>query len=253
MISNLINQLLSPFSIEIRRKKKSDTLPTDIQSDNEFMQLCMIAQKFTMTSPERLYALHKAVIYTVENGLAGSFVECGVWRGGSSMMIALTLKQLGVTDRDLYLYDTFEGMSEPTDEDKDISGDAAAKLLATHKKTAGVWAIAGLDDVQQNMASTGYPAARIHYVKGKVEDTIPGTIPNEIALLRLDTDWYESTKHELEQLYPLLADKGPLIIDDFGHWQGAKKAVVEYFANTNVLMHRIDYTGRMIIKQNVHH
>lgn len=248
MVIKIANKMLGKFGWQISKKSKGDILPPDLATDSKFMEVYQKVQPYTMTSPERLFSLHKAVMYTIEKGLAGSFVECGVWRGGSSMMIALTLQQIGVANRDLYLYDTFEGMSEPTDADKDLIGDEAASLLAKHDKTAGVWAMAGLDDVQQNMAATGYPSAHIHYVKGKVEDTIPATIPTEIALLRLDTDWYESTKHELEQLYPLLAVQGPLIIDDFGHWQGAKKAVVEFFNDKQVMMHRIDYTGRIIIK-----
>jgi hypothetical protein len=98
------------------------------------------------------------------------------------------------------------------------------------------------------MQKTGYPADRIHYVKGKVEETIPGVIPANIALLRLDTDWYESTRHELIHLYPLLATQGVMIIDDFGHWEGAKKAVVEYFEGQPLLLNRLDYTGRSMLK-----
>jgi hypothetical protein len=247
----MVNFIVGKLGWQIKKMAKAEEISSDISSDLPFMELFRKVHPYTMTSPERLYALHKAVIYTIEKKLSGSFVECGVWRGGSSMMIALTLKQLGITDRDLYLYDTFEGMSEPTEDDKDISGATAEKLLAQNDKSAGVWAIAGLDDVQQNMTATGYPASRIHYVKGKVEDTIPGTIPDAIALLRLDTDWYESTKHELEELYPLLAVQGPLIIDDFGHWQGAKKAVVEFFNDKQVLLNRIDYTGRLILKPQI--
>lgn len=163
-------------------------------------------------------------------------------------MIALTLKKLNILDRDLYLYDTFEGMSEPSEADKDLQGNAAKQLLETSSKDAGVWAYSTLDEVKENMARTGYPMERIHFVKGKVEDTIPGIIPEQIALLRLDTDWYESTRHELVHLYPRLAKTGALIIDDFGHWQGAKKAVLEYFDDQPVLMNRIDYTGRLIQK-----
>ncbi|WP_416437474.1 TylF/MycF/NovP-related O-methyltransferase [Phnomibacter sp. MR] len=244
----MIKKLIAKLPFEIRLKNKDTKIASDIATDFEFMQLYQQVKPYTMTSPERLYALHKAVLYTIEKNLPGDFVECGVWRGGSSMMIALTLQQLGVHNRQLYLYDTFEGMSEPTEADKDIAGGDAAQLLATHNKTAGIWAYADLQDVQQNMQLTGYPAAHIHYVQGKVEDTIPATIPAAIALLRLDTDWYESTKHELIHLYPLLAPQGALIIDDFGHWQGAKKAVLEYFDKQPVLLNRIDYTGRILIK-----
>jgi len=107
-----------------------------------------------------------------------------------------------------------------------------------------------LDEVKKNVYGTGYPQDKIHFVKGKVEDTIPGTMPNQIALLRLDTDWYQSTMHELTHLFPLLQAKGVLIIDDYGHWQGAGKAVDEYFADKqiSILLNRIDYSGRIAIK-----
>lgn len=246
MVIRLANKLLAYAGLEIGKKGKS--LDTDLLADAQFMSLFRQVQPFTMTSAERLYALHKAVIYTIEKGLPGDFVECGVWKGGSSMMIALTLKQLGITDRDLYLYDTFEGMSAPTEQDVSVIGDKADTLLREHDKSAGIWAYSGLDEVKANMQMTGYPANRIHYVKGKVEDTIPGVIPSKIGLLRLDTDWYESTRHELQHLYPQLAAQGVMIIDDFGHWEGAKKAVVEYFQGQPILLNRIDYTGRSMIK-----
>ncbi len=100
------------------------------------------------------------------------------------------------------------------------------------------------------MLSTGYPKEKIHLIKGKVEDTIPENIPKEIALLRLDTDWYESTKHELIHLFPLLKPNGILIIDDYGHWEGARKAVDEYISDNNIhiLLNRIDYSGRISVK-----
>lgn len=104
-----------------------------------------------------------------------------------------------------------------------------------------------IEEVKANMLQTGYPAANIVWVKGKVEETIPATIPAQIALLRLDTDWYESTRHELQHLYPLLSSKGVLLIDDYGAWQGARKATDEFFGN-RVYLHRIDWTGRLLIK-----
>jgi hypothetical protein len=105
-----------------------------------------------------------------------------------------------------------------------------------------------MEDVRANLLSTGYPAEKIHLIKGKVEDTIPGTLPRGLSILRLDTDWYESTRHELIHLYPLLHPKGVLIIDDYGDWQGAKKAVDEYFKESEIFLHRIDRTGRIAIK-----
>ena len=207
---------------------------------------------FTMTSLERRASLLGAVDHIVKHGIAGDMVECGVWRGGSMMAVALALMARGDTSRHLYLYDTFEGMSEPTEHDKSVSGESAQTQLARTDRDHALWAVAGFEDVQANLASTGYPAERIHYVKGKVEDTIPGTLPQRIALLRLDTDWYESTRHELQHLYPRLQSQGVLIIDDYGHWQGARQAVDEYFANSAqpVFLHRVDYTARLLVKQD---
>ena len=206
---------------------------------------------YTMTSLERRASLLGAVDHIVRHRIAGDIVECGVWRGGSMMAVALALMARGDTSRELFLYDTFEGMSEPTDADRDPSGESARARLARTPRGEAVWAEAGLDDVQANLESTGYPREKIHFLKGKVEDTIPATLPRRIALLRLDTDWYESTRHELQHLYPLLSRHGVLIIDDYGHWQGARQAVDEYFAASDepVFLHRVDYTARLVVKQ----
>jgi len=224
----------------------------DMASDNDFMALYAKCRPYTMTSVERMFSLCQSVRYVVANDIPGDFVECGVWKGGSSMMIALTLAQLGSGDRKLWMYDTFEGMSEPSAEDKDFSGsDAVGQLNASDKMDSNsVWCYSSLDEVKANMARTGYDPALIAFVQGKVEDSIPGSIPTDIALLRLDTDWYASTYHELIHLYPRLRQKGVLIIDDFGHWEGAKKAVVQYFEEQRMhpLLHRIDDTGRIFMK-----
>jgi O-methyltransferase len=205
---------------------------------------------YTMTTPPRIYALVRAVEYVAARGLPGALVECGVWRGGSMMAAALTLLRLGVTDRELYLYDTFSGMPPPSEEDTTRSGERAADLLAHGDTDSDIWAIASLDDVREAVLGVGYPAERIHFVEGAVEDTLPDNAPDEIALLRLDTDWYASTKHELVHLYPRLARGGVLILDDYGYWQGARRAVDEYFAANGepLLLNRIDGTGRIAVK-----
>ena len=208
---------------------------------------------FTMTSTERQLALISSIRHVVRSGVAGCYVECGVWRGGSSMAAALAFTQAGDTSRDLYLYDTFEGMTPPTAADRTPDGTPAQKHLDDDPNRTGVnWCVAGLEDVQRNMASTGYPADRVHLIRGPVEATIPGQSPAQpIALLRLDTDWYESTKHELKHLFPRLQPGGILIIDDYGHWEGAKKAVDEFFGTLpeKHYLHRVDYTGRLLIKR----
>jgi predicted O-methyltransferase YrrM len=107
-----------------------------------------------------------------------------------------------------------------------------------------------LADVQANLRSTGYPVERMRFVVGDVADTVPREAPERIAILRLDTDWYASTRHELEHLYPRLAVGGVLIVDDYGHWEGARLAVDEFLERTSapILLNRIDYTGRIGVK-----
>lgn len=208
---------------------------------------------YTMTSPERLFALIEAVRYVVKNNIPGSFVECGVWKGGSMMAIAETLSQLKVTDRQLYLYDTFAGMPPPTEEDKTYSEQTAESLLkkeADVKEESVVWAYSNLSEVKANIGQITYPSANIHFIEGDVLQTIPANDPGQIALLRLDTDWYESTRHEMIHFYPQLVSSGVLIIDDYGFWKGSRKAVDEYLENNriNLLLNRIDDTGRSAIK-----
>jgi len=214
--------------------------------------MVMRVQGLTLTGPLRIAGLMDAVRYVSKNGVPGSFVECGVWRGGSIVVAALTLMELGDTSRDIYLFDTFEGMSEPDERDRLPDGRRAADLLkgVERRDDGSMWAMAPLDRVRQNVLATGYPAERIHFIQGKVEDTLPANAPDRIALLRLDTDWYESTRHELTHLYPRLSPGGVLIIDDYGHWQGSRLAVDEFFAARayTPLLGRMDYTGRMMVK-----
>lgn len=231
--------------------EKSQQLPPDFE--NIHSSIIDKVRPYTMTSPERLYGLIESVQYLIKNNISGAFVECGVWKGGSMMAIAETLLALGVNDRELYLYDTFEGMTAPTEADVDqLNRDAASQLKqdASKKAESMVWAYSGLEEVKQNIARTGYPSDKIHFIQGDILKTIPAQMPGKTALLRLDTDWYESTKHEMEHLYPLLVSKGILIIDDYGFWKGSKKAVDEYLQLHQIplMLHRMDETGRSAVK-----
>ena len=207
----------------------------------------------TMTSPERLLALIRAVEYVVTNQIEGDVVECGVWRGGSMFAAARSLLHFGDWSRRLWLYDTFEGMSIPTERDVDMSGVPARELLINDDihDPKGVWCLSTLEEVKKHLEESCYPEKQICYIEGKVEQTLPETTPEKISILRLDTDWYESTRCELEYLFPLLSSGGILIIDDYGHWQGCRKAVNEYFSSRGIriFLSRIDYTGRIAIKQ----
>ncbi|MDP1561081.1 MAG: TylF/MycF/NovP-related O-methyltransferase [Pirellulaceae bacterium] len=217
-------------------------------------QTYLAVKSLTMTSPERIFGLCQAVDHVLKAEVPGDFVECGVWRGGSSVAMIRSLLNHDVRSRDLWLYDTFEGMSSPTDHDVDCFGNPAANLLDRDREDrvapTSVWCEASLEDVQSNVGRCGYPRDKMHFVQGKVEDTIPQQIPDQIALLRLDTDWFESTWHELTHLYPRLVPGGILIIDDYGHWQGCRQAVDQYLAAhaPDLFLHRLDYTGRLAVK-----
>jgi hypothetical protein len=191
-----------------------------------------------MTHHSRVESLIQAVRYIDRYRIPGAIVECGVWRGGSMHAVAHTLLRRGVTDRDLYLFDTFTGMTAPTERDVRIhQGKHADELLGGKGPGPMAWArpgrfVATLDDVKEGFAALDYPVDRVHFVPGRVEDTVPLQAPDDIAILRLDTDWYESTKHELTHLYKRLAPGGVLIIDDYGTWQGSKEATDEFLDET---------------------
>lgn len=246
-IVDLVRRIIQPLGIDVVRHPRAtpDFSPSDLA-------LIKFVGPFTMTSPERIHALVNAVRWIAGEKLPGAFVECGVWRGGSMMVVARTLLDSDVSDRDLYLFDTYEGMTAPTAEDRDHQGRSAMAYFA-RKRTrddSADWIRATKEEVRANLARTQYPAERLHLIKGKVEQTIPAYAPDSIALLRLDTDWYESTKHEMEHLWPRVIPGGICIIDDYGHWAGSRRAVDEYFSSRGmrVLMHRIDYSGRLIVK-----
>jgi O-methyltransferase len=201
-------------------------------------------ERYTMTTPERVAALVDAVRYVCANGIPGAFVECGVWRGGSMMAVALTLRHLGETDRDLVLFDTFAGMTAPDAKDIDMSGHSGAQAAPAGSLASSEAEVAG------NLRSTGYPMHRVHLVKGRVEETLPARAPEKIGLLRLDTDWYESTRHELQHLYPRLSSGGVLFLDDYGHWRGTRQATDEYLGTLSPrpLLMRLECPARCGVK-----
>lgn len=248
-MKTLVRKAFTRLGYEIvPARNGEDRYPPDISAGER--EIFDFVSPYTMTGIERVHALINAVNYVLDNNIKGDFVECGVWRGGSAMVVAKILQDRGIKDRKLYLYDTFEGMSAPTGKDVDFEGVSAESLMEKFDEKTGNLCYADKRDVLENIRKTGYPDENFILVEGKVEDTIPETLPERISLLRLDTDWYESTSHELKHLYPKLSDKGVLIIDDYGHWRGAREATDEFFAaqNSKPLLHRIDYTGRIMIK-----
>ena len=233
------------------RGNMDDEFPSDF-SEDEKLDISFV-KAYSMTSLERLVSLSRAVDFLVDKQITGDIVECGVWKGGSMMLIAKWLIRLGVSDKKLFLLDTFEGMSAPGSEDVSaVDQESARDLMDKSDKMLGnnVWCYSALQEVKSNLKKTNYPEDKIFYIQGKVEDTLPDPEIRKISLLRLDTDWYESTRHELENLYDQLVVGGILIIDDYGHWSGSRKAVDEFVnkRGLKLFFNRMDYTGRMAIK-----
>ena len=223
------------------------------ECNSEDLQLIREVKAFTMTSPERIYGLLSAVRYLIKNEILGDFVECGVWKGGSMMAVEKELLKQKSTDRNLYLYDTFAGMTAPSEKDSSkFERKATQESFDSMQEGNGTckWCYSSLEETRQNVTSVGYPEQRIHFIKGPVEETIPQNAPQKIALLRLDTDFYESSKHEMVHLFPRLVSGGVLLLDDYGHWEGQRLAVDEYLCENKIplLLNRLDYAGRIGIK-----
>jgi hypothetical protein len=250
-----LNGVLSRLTgYELRRVRhatggdaSSPKIPADI--DDEAAAIIRAVRPYTMTNVEKLYAGIMAARYVTRYDIAGAVVECGVWRGGSVHAIARALDAAGSHERDLYLFDTYEGMTTPGPRDRRGDGRPAAELLAAYGKASRVWAYASLEDVQEGFHEVPYPEEKLHFVKGPVEETIPSQAPDRIAVLRLDTDWYESTAHELAHLYDRLVPGGVLLLDDYGWWQGSREAVDEFIARTGARLYLARTgSGRVAIK-----
>jgi O-methyltransferase len=206
-------------------------------------------------SPEAVVTLIRAVDRVIKQNIPGALVECGVYMGGNIEVMIRALQRHGVTDRDIYLYDTFAGMPKPEERDDEVLGGMAISTWEAHRTEGdgdkgSNWMKAGVELVRQRIEPLGYPDKRLHFVKGLVEDTIPATMPAEIAILRLDTDFYSSTKHELQHLYPRLSPGGILIIDDYGAFPGSRTATDEYAAEHGLdwFLHRVDAHVRLVVK-----
>lgn len=205
-----------------------------------------IVKPYTMTSIERINELFNSLEYIRTNKIDGDFVECGVWKGGNILGIMEYLYYHNMTDRIVWMYDTFQGMTQPEDIDVDLRNQKAFDILQQ------VLCYSSINEVKKNLSSSKFPSNNLRCVVGDICETLDykNNLPNKISLLRLDTDWYQSTKKEMDVLYPLLSNEGVLIVDDYGHWQGSKKAVDEYFLKKGLkpIIEKIDYTGIKIIK-----
>ncbi len=206
-----------------------------------------IVTPYTMTSIERITELYYSLEYIRNNNIKGDFVESGVWKGGNVLGVMEYFKYYDMTDRKVWLYDTFQGMTMPEDVDVDLGNQKASDNIKSWVELTYL----PINEVKQNLSRSNYPIENVKFIIGDVCETlnVDNNLPTQISILRLDTDWYKSTKKELEVLYPLLSNKGVLIVDDYGHWKGSKKAVDDYFKNDNIEIIKIDYSAIKMIKK----
>lgn len=209
--------------------------------DSFFWEQIERCYPYTLLSTEKMYNLYEAVRYLALRKVPGAIVECGVFLGGAMMLTAETLSRLGVTDKDIYLYDTFAGfVGESTEHDINHVGRPIG-----HQKLQNF-----LELTRDNMEMTSYPKEHYVFLEGDVRETVLEKSPDQISLLRLDTDTYETTLSELENLYPKLVKGGVLLLDDYGYSKGVRKAVDDYFDTPESVLffQRANFSSRTAIK-----
>jgi O-methyltransferase len=203
----------------------------------------------------------KAIFFV--NKLEGAYVECGVYEGAHPKLCADLTLQNNLPIRNIYMFDTYEGLTEPGE--YDYTSDATLLYKMTREQVynewknnqkndvTNGWCYCSLENVKKNVEQSGYPKDKLFYIKGDVCETLLNkeNIPDKIAVLRLDTDWYESTKIELEVLYDKVVPGGVIIFDDYFHWDGQRRAVDDFFKNKgiNVIVEKVNERVGCIIKK----
>ncbi len=246
-LKDLVNNFLSLFKLEIRRKNNFENRYFDSVSEiseNELKILDEISD-YALSSRANQWSIIQSLKYIQNKNIVGDVVECGVYKGGSLLLI-LKIMHILELNKKVYGYDTFEfGFDKLSDKDTDIKGKKVENLKFEKNFFPSKQDV--FDTlIKFNIENSKMPTL----IQGKTEETLKKkeNIPNQISFLRLDTDIYEPTIDQLNKLFPLLSNGGVLHIDDYGHCPGVKKAVDEYFIDKKIWLHRVDYTCRLLIK-----
>ena len=249
-ISEAIKNFLNRYNFKIEHAnswyKRNEHRIAEISNDE--LKILKEITNFSMSTPANHWAIIQSLKHIKENDIKGDIVECGVWRGGNLILFKKIIDKLNL-EKKIFAFDTFEGMPEPGKEDFDLKNINAEKIYKNYKKKDLKWCFSNIDEVKSNVSKffkNDYK--NFNFIEGKVEETLmyEENLPQSISLLRLDTDFYDSIKKSLEVLYPRLVKGGVLIIDDYGQWKGARKAVDEYF-KTKPFLFYVDHTCRLFI------
>lgn len=251
---NYIKLTFNFFGFEVKAIKSK--IPVEFSNIETKIFNYVIQNKLTMVSEEKLIATILSCKYVLDNNIKGDFVECGVAAGGNSIAAAMMFKEYK-SKKKVYLFDTFEGMTIPSEHDFKISDNSLPikKYNDSIRDGFNQWCYVPLEEVKNNFKKAGVLEKNILFVKGDVTKTLLNKkqLPTSVSVLRLDTDWYESTNSELNYLYPLLSNYGLILIDDYGHWGGQKKAVDKFFTYSEYRRPFFTYSdkaGRLGMKIN---
>ena len=258
MMKAPLKSLLDSLGYEVKRKAPATEF-FDIEFDREAHGKISVVRAHSMLPYARLYSLYEQAVYCEQASVRGSFVECGTWKGGAIGLMALANLAHGASRRDLHLFDSFEGIPEP-DETMDGARAVHEARAAGSGAQGSLVALRDLYDsagtLEVNRAlleeTIGYDPGHLHYHQGWFQETLPreAATAGEIAILRLDGDWYASTKVCLDYLFDRVVDGGFVIIDDYGRYDGCRKAVDDFLRREGIVtyLHRIDNEGRYLIK-----
>lgn len=252
-MKSVINRVLRSFGLQVGRIAPDFVLPVEFTKREIEIFHHVWDNQLTMELKSGLVAGMTAARHAALAQIPGDWVECGVWRGGISLAAKLIFEEY-CSDKKVWLFDTFAGMTEPSKVDRPRFDDYDAQEMfdANRRKGFNQWCYASLEDVRLNFEKAGADLSGVKFIKGDARLTLKNhsNLPERISVLRLDTDFYEATKVQLEVLYPMLSVGGPILIGDLGYWEGVRRAVEEYFADPRArpILYYTDLSDRMGVK-----
>jgi len=231
--TNLYLDLLKKSLTDTLFRREPDPDGSEERLVPDFVEHYIRGAAVTMLPRARLDNLQLCVEDALKNNVAGDLIETGVWRGGATIFMRGILKAHAIGDRNVWVADSFEGLPKPDEKAFPLEAEVHAGPVMTklYKHLA-----VGIEDVKLNFKAYGLLDKRVQFLKGWFKDTLPGAPIERLAVMRLDGDYYESTRDALQNLYHRLSPGGYVIIDDYGEktWTYCRKAVDEFRAEHNI-------------------
>jgi O-methyltransferase len=236
LLRMIADTLLARTPWEIRRRPRAPIPEPTFEQDAAAMAAAERVRARTMVAPAALVTLYRLVAHCEREGIEGALVQCGVWKGGSAAVMAMGSLEAGGGGRDLHLFDSFAGIPEP---DARLDGDKAVREVGGAGNAQGRLRVANdyrerggpgsPEEVRAWIESLGWAQERLHLHPGWFQETVPAVAPSieRIAVLHLDGDWYDSTRVCLEALRHRVVPGGFVVIDDYGCYEGCRRAVDE--------------------------